>query len=267
MAVLLAGADRACSGRRDRGRGGAAATGALGTTGSGRSLTLTLWIIAAVGLVVAWHQPGNAIGWLMLGRAVALAADLRQRRIRRGLPGAAGHALPVLGPGALIFAQLFFFPFIAFPLIIWLFPDGRLPPGRWQWAFWIYLALSLPGFLAVLGPPSPPRPGTPSTSCPTGSSPRWRIPRRRSSAGVGALFLFGLVAGWLGALAWQIASWRRSSGERRQQLKWLMSGAAVCGVFADRLVRRRASALGNTDHRHHRAAGVDRDRDPEVPAV
>ena len=44
----------------------------------------------------------------------------------------------------------------------------------------------------------------------------------------------GNPIGWLllGALAWQIASWRRSSGERRQQLKWLMSGAAVCGVFA-----------------------------------
>ena len=69
-------------------------------------------------------------------------------------------------------------------------------------------------------------------SCPTGSWPRWRIPRRLVVAGLTQLFLFGLVGGWLGALAWQIASWRRSSGERRQQLKWLMSGAAVCGVSA-----------------------------------
>ena len=139
----------------------------------------------------------------------------------------------MLGPAALIFAQLFFFPFIAFPLIIWLFPDGRLPPGRWKWVFWIFLALTVPGFLSVLGShSSPPRPGITSMSCPTGSWPRSRIPRRRSSARLTLLFFFGLLAGWLGALAWQIASWRRSSGERRQQLKWLMSGAAVCGVFA-----------------------------------
>ena len=46
------------------------------------------------------------------------------------------------------------------------------------------------------------------------------------------VFFGALLAGWLGALAWQIASWRRSSGERRQQLKWLMSGAAVCGISA-----------------------------------
>ena len=54
-----------------------------------------------------------------------------------------------------------------------------------------------------------------------------------AAAGLGVLsllFFVGLLAGWLGALACQIASWRRSSGERRQQLKWLMSGAAVCGA-------------------------------------
>ena len=34
---------------------------------TGLVVTLTLWVIAVVGLVVAWHQPGNPIGWLMLG--------------------------------------------------------------------------------------------------------------------------------------------------------------------------------------------------------
>jgi len=33
---------------------------------------------------------------------------------------------------------------------------------------------------------------------------------------------------WLVFVARQVASWRRADGERRQQLKWLMSGAAVC---------------------------------------
>ena len=45
------------------------------------------------------------------------------------------------------------------------------------------------------------------------------------------MFFGGLLAGWVGALARQAVTWRRSSGERRQQLKWLMSGAAVCGIF------------------------------------
>jgi putative copper export protein len=36
----------------------------------------------------------------------------------------------------------------------------------------------------------------------------------------------------LGLIARQMLSWRRSSGERRQQMKWLASGAAVAIVSA-----------------------------------
>jgi hypothetical protein len=122
----------------------------LGSFNTGAGLMLTLWVIAAVGLVVAWHQPGSPIGWLLLAAPTSLAVTFASDGYD-GAYRAGQHTLPVLGPAALIFAQLFFFPFIAFPLIIWLFPDGRLPPGRWKWVFWIFLALSVPGFLSVLG--------------------------------------------------------------------------------------------------------------------
>jgi hypothetical protein len=39
-----------------------------------------------------------------------------------------------------------------------------------------------------------------------------------------------LLAFWFLFVAAQVMSWRRSSGERRQQLKWLMTGAAVLAV-------------------------------------
>ena len=39
------------------------------------------------------------------------------------------------------------------------------------------------------------------------------------------LFLPVLLVSWLAAVAGQVASYRRSSGERRQQLKWLLAGA------------------------------------------
>ena len=41
------------------------------------------------------------------------------------------------------------------------------------------------------------------------------------------VFFLLLALCWLASLAGQAASWRRSSGERRQQLKWLMAGSAV----------------------------------------
>ena len=203
----------------------------LGSFNAGAGLMLTLWVIAAVGLVVAWHQPGNPIGWLLLAAPTSLAVTFASDGYD-GAYRAGQHTLPVLGPAALIFAQLFFFPFIAFPLIIWLFPDGRLPPGRWKWVFWIFLAITVPGFLSVLGATIAAEAGHHVHVLSDGQLAQVENP---SSPVVGALtqlFLFGLVGGWLGALAWQIASWRRSSGERRQQLKWLMSGAAVCGVSA-----------------------------------
>ena len=45
------------------------------------------------------------------------------------------------------------------------------------------------------------------------------------------VFLLSAAALWLAAVLRQALSWRRSDGERRQQLKWLASGAAVCGVL------------------------------------
>ena len=198
---------------------------------TGAGLMLTMWVIAAVGLVVAWHQPGNPIGWLLLAVPTSLgvifASDGYDAAYRAG-----HHALPVLGPVALTFAQLFFFPFIAFPLVIWLFPDGHLPPGRWRWAFWASLVLAAPGLLAVLGTVMAAEAGHHVRVLSDGELAQVENPTSQVFNVLSLLFLGALLAGWLGALAWQIASWRQSSGERRQQLKWLMSGAAVCGIFA-----------------------------------
>jgi len=52
-----------------------------------------------------------------------------------------------------------------------------------------------------------------------------------SSAWLGSvegIILPVLAVFWLVFVARQVLAWRRADGERRQQLKWLMSGAAVC---------------------------------------
>jgi hypothetical protein len=200
---------------------------------TGLVLTLTLWIIAAVGLVVAWHQPRNAIGWLMLGAPVVLLLTLASQGYIHQAYRAGGHALPVLGPAALIFAQQFFVFFVVFPLIILLFPDGRLPSPRWRWALWLYLVVSLSAPLVELGVTIDAIVSHAVHVLPDNELRQVQDPvgGLAWTKNVGALFLAGLAAGWLAALCRQVLSWRRSAGERRQQLKWLMSGAAACGVF------------------------------------
>ncbi len=180
-----------------------------------------------VGLLLAWRKPGNLIGWLMLAAAAVgaasesasfyMVADYRLRGGQLPLGGLAVLAQPGWAPCI-----------VALGLIVLLFPDGRLPGPRWRWFAGAYLAVGVvwlsgayllsvgailghhlrvdsAGNLLVLD-------GTP-----TGDAAWWGV--------VQDLFLPVLLVSWLAAVAGQVASYRRSSGERRQQLKWLLAGA------------------------------------------
>ena len=204
--------------------------GSRHTAAEGSALVLALWAIAAAGLVVAWHQPANPIGWLLLAMPASLlltfAGDTYDQAYRPGR-----HALPVLGPAALIMAQLFFFPFIALPLISWLFPDGRPPPGRWRWGFWACPVLLVPALVSILVLTGEALASPHLHTLADGELPRVENTPPLASI-ISLIFFASLLISWLCALIYQIASWRRSTGERRQQLKWLMSGAAICGLSA-----------------------------------
>jgi hypothetical protein len=192
-------------------------------------LVLMIATTAVVGLLVAWHQPGNRIGWLLLASALAYplglnAADYSKFYLSLG-PGwrAAGQLAFLLEP-------LWITPVAILPLIILLFPDGRLPSPRWRWLAWAGLASAavviLVGDIETAGAMATHR----FRITPGGTLARQPWLPGWVSAVVPALVLVTLAALWLAAIGWQVASWRRSSGERRQQLKWLMSGGVVFGA-------------------------------------
>jgi hypothetical protein len=114
-------------------------------------------------------------------------------------------------------------------LVILLFPDGRLPSPRWRPVLWSYLAViacvagctyaAAVTALAAHPVRVDPGGGLAAVDVPSGSS-AWLGRFDQVSFPV-------LAAFWVSFVAAQVLSWRRSSGDRRQQLKWLMSGAGA----------------------------------------
>ncbi|HEY4852368.1 MAG TPA: hypothetical protein VII22_16395, partial [Streptosporangiaceae bacterium] len=155
---------------------------------------------------------------------VALLYSVLDYRIHRG-------ALP-LGRVAVWLQAISFLVAVLSGLTVLLFPDGTLPSRRWRWVLWAYLA-SCAMFVAyqiteqvAVAAVRPLRVGL--TGSPL-SQP--------NLTGVAALVAaVGRNAGWLILVFWlafvgrQVVSFRHSTGQRRQQLKWIMSGAASCGV-------------------------------------
>jgi hypothetical protein len=196
--------------------------------------SLPVWLagtVGALGFVLAWRRPCNPLGWMFLVAAVlsALSEDasfytVADYRLHHG-------GLP-LGWVAVL-AQPGWAPTIVlFGLAVLLFPDGALPSPRWRPVLWVYLAVAglwMASAEAV------------SVGAVAGHhvrvDPSGNLLELDSTTGpygwfgvVEDVFFPVLAACWLASLAAQAASYRRSSGERRQQLKWLLTGGVVGGI-------------------------------------
>jgi hypothetical protein len=193
--------------------------------------SVPVWVsaaFAAAGWVLAFRRPANPLGWIMLGGAFFFAlsedasyytvADYGLRHGDLPLGGLALLAQPGWAPGIVLLG-----------LLVLLFPDGRLPSSRWRWLVATYAAV---GALWMAG--------TVVLTVRALADHRTQV-----DSGGNLLLLSGhdpaagwwnvlqnlffplLIACWLASIASQALSFRRSSGERRQQLKWLLAGSAA----------------------------------------
>jgi two-component system, NarL family, sensor kinase len=183
---------------------------------------------AAVGVLVARRQPGNAIGWLMISTAMCalLYADAGFYAV---FDYRLGHGLP-FGPAAVLLYQGWLPTIASVPLVILLFPDGRLPSPRWRWVLWSYLGLVCV-YLAVLTAQA--AAVILAGRIQVDSNGQLTVFDRSSGwlSDVRDLLLVGFIAFWLLFVGYQALSWRRSSGERRQQLKWQALEPAHASVW------------------------------------
>jgi len=199
-------------------------------SGSGGGLWAAgLLPFGVVGFVLAWRRPRNPLGWIFVGLVVALAlsavggtyavADYRARHGTLPLGWLAMLAQPGWAPGIVLMG-----------LAILLFPDGRPASPLLRWALWLYL---VPALLwmgsayaftvgAIIGHDIRVDSGGNLVTLDNGpSSPGWWNVLQ-------SVVFIAIALGFVLSLAGQVVSYRRSSGERRQQLKWLLGGLAVC---------------------------------------
>jgi hypothetical protein len=175
---------------------------------------------ATLGALISSRRPGNVMGWIFLATGILGGVQIFSGQYATVALAPDGPAIP----GGSLAAWLAMLAQNSFPIsilfLVLLFPDGRLPSGRWRplaWAMGVFLATTL-----VVGALSPgPFPEFPSASNPFG------VEGAKPSGPV-------LAAGQLGGLACVIATllslivrFYFSRGEERLQLKWFTYAAVV----------------------------------------
>jgi hypothetical protein len=215
----------------------AAAAVVLSALAGQLSINITAGVVivltfAGVGLVIAWRQPGNPIGWMMVvftlvyvvGGAASYYAVLFYGLGHRGLP---------LAALALLLGSVQVPAFAIVPVVILLFPDGRVPERRWRWAVRAYAGLVVFVLALTVAVPAVALAGHTVRVSPTGtltSSSHLAQWLTNPPAWLDVPLLGAIVILGLSFVGHQVLSWRRAGGDRRQQLKWLACGGAVAAV-------------------------------------
>jgi hypothetical protein len=182
---------------------------------------------AAVGVLVARRQPRNAIGWILIALALGSAIGSEAGFYAIRAYSVDHHGLPLSRLAAALAPLAWISILLLLPLPIMLFPDGRVPPGRWRWTLRTYGVLA-PLFLVSVGVQTS-HAFTDRRIAVDATGQLTSI--NGSPSGIAAVInlvgLLGYAAFALGAVVRQILRYRRSRGVERQQLKWLLSGGAV----------------------------------------
>ena len=190
--------------------------------GGSLGIALLFSPFAVVGVLVASREPRNPIGWVLLVLAISMMGSV-DAGAYSVIAYRLGHPDLPLARLAVALTQSWIGLILLLPLPIVLFPDGRLPSRRWRWTFWLYLILG-----AIFVADIAYRDAGAFTDHvvrvdSSGELKTFAGPSGPAATVVGALYA-AVVLSWV---VGKVVEYRRSTGEHRQQLKWLMAGGAV----------------------------------------
>jgi hypothetical protein len=202
---------------------GAPATRSPSTWGTGGligGLVIFLPFLAfpLVGALIASKRPQNPIGWICLAAGLFwMLIALEDSILGYGPYPVAIDALTEwmwVPPVGLLGIYL-----------ILLFPDGRLPSRRWRSLAWLSGAVMVLVSLSIIFMPGS-VPGHPGVSNPFGIEGYPLV--ARVLGGVVVLLPVCILA----SAASLVLRYRRSTGEERQQIKWIAFAASLVGLVA-----------------------------------
>ena len=175
----------------------------------------------AVGTLLAARRPRNPIGWLLLAiflLSVAPAGDyaIIDYRMHHG-------TLP-LGPVAVVLLTSFPLWLVLIAIMLWVFPDGLLPSGRWRLVAKVAVTA---GVLLAVSATVAGAASVAGHAVVVDATGNLATKTTGLTAALQGFTAIGVLISLLAWLAVQVPRYRRAGSERRQQLKWLYTGAVV----------------------------------------
>ncbi len=175
----------------------------------------------AVGTVLAARRPRNPIGWLLLAIFLLAAAPAGEYAI---IDYQMHHGTLPLGSVAVVLSTSYPVWLVLIAIMVWVFPDGRLPGGRWRP---VAVILVTAGVLLALTATAAGAAVAAGHAVIIDATGNLANKTTGLTAALQGLSVIGVLASLLAWLAVQVPRYRRASYERRQQLKWLYSGAVI----------------------------------------
>lgn len=185
-----------------------------------------LWL--GTGAIIVSRQPRNAAGWFFGATGLLfMLGSLATILIVKGVKVEPG-SVPFVGAWA-VMAEYSIMPFTLVALLFLLYPDGRPPTRRWRWVEW---ALLLGVGIAVVSYALDPGPLNNLVDTGIVYLNPIGVPALAGTAG-GIVAIGGFIA-LFASLSTVFAvrgRFKRSTGEERQQMRWLVSVATLAGIW------------------------------------